>query len=359
VALLAACLLARGTRAWIAPASRSRLLRRKLDEADRAGGLPRKSFARLYRATTDPRRLRQLGEALAFYRERREDFAARSSAAPFGDVLRRLDAELTRAPEWTGGWRDRLGYRWFSIRRRHRSAWKTAVFGLFRGSGSLIAELRRPSRRPGGPREKRITAEWRAAILADVRAGDVFVTRHDDALSNLFLPGYWPHAALFVGDSGERLALGMDPRAPGWREAGPDIRFLEAKKDGVRFRPAGETLAVDQLVVLRPPLAAPDRRAALERAAGHAGKPYDFVFDFRTSDRLACTEVVYRAYHRCGRLEFALTETAGRLCLPAEELISQALEQGFSVVGVVGIGGRGWRRGRAAELAFHASRCGL
>jgi hypothetical protein len=266
---------------------------------------------------------------------------------------------LTRAPEWTGGWRDRLGYRWFSIRRRHRSAWKTAVFGLFRGSGSLIAELRRPSRRPGGPREKRITAEWRAAILADVRAGDVFVTRHDDALSNLFLPGYWPHAALFVGDSGERLALGMDPRAPGWREAGPDIRFLEAKKDGVRFRPAGETLAVDQLVVLRPPLAAPDRRAALERAAGHAGKPYDFVFDFRTSDRLACTEVVYRAYHRCGRLEFALTETAGRLCLPAEELISQALEQGFSVVGVVGIGGRGWRRGRAAELAFHASRCGL
>lgn len=62
---------------------------------------------------------------------------------------------------------------------------------------------------------------------------------------------------------------------------------------------------------------------------------------------------------RAAATVLALTETAGRLCLPAGELIAQALEQGFSVVGVVGIDGCGWRRGRAAELAFHASRCGL
>jgi hypothetical protein len=78
-------------------------------------------------------------------------------------------------------------------------------------------------------------------ILAHVKPGDVFVTRHDDALSNLFLPGFWPHAALFLGESVNRT--------PEWGELPAadesDAWFLEAKKDGVKIRPMSETLALD------------------------------------------------------------------------------------------------------------------
>ena len=360
VALLSACLLLRGTRPWIRLASGSRLLRRKLDEEDCVHGLPRKSFARLYRATTDLRRLRQFRRAMDFYLEQRDAWRGELAADPYNQVVEHLDDVLARLADEDIGWRDRLGYRWFSFRRRHRSAWKTTVFGLFRGSGSLIADLRQPVRRREQARDKRIDAGLREAILADVQAGDVFVTRHDDALSNLFLPGFWPHAALFIGDAEERRALGLGLDVEDWSEADEGIHFLEAKKDGVRFRAAEETLAVDSLVVLRPPLGTSEICEALERAARHAGKPYDFVFDFRTSDRLVCTEVVYRAYHGCGPLEFALCETNGRLCLPAEALIAQALAQGFSVVGVAGLGeDGGWKRGTAAETRLHSSRCGL
>ena len=70
-------------------------------------------------------------------------------------------------------------------------------------------------------------------------------------MSNLFLPGYWPHAALYIGDTQERRELGVqltEVEAPRTEEC----HFLEAKKDGVLLRRIEETLNVDAFMVLRP-----------------------------------------------------------------------------------------------------------
>jgi hypothetical protein len=189
--------------------------------------------------------------------------------------------------------------------------------------------------------------------------GDVFLTRHDDALSNLFLPGFWPHAAFFLGSESQRAGLGLDLPAGLVGRARDPVVFLEAKKDGVRFRPVEDTLEVDAFVVLRPPLAGEELAAVLERGMRHEGKRFDFSFDFRNADRLACTEVIYRAYHGTGNLGFSLVETGGRLCLPAEELIAQALEQGFRVVAACGLGKDEIVTGTRAELVLHGSRTAL
>ena len=109
-------------------------------------------------------------------------------------------------------------------------------------------------------------------------------------------------------------------------------RFLEAKKDGVMFRPAEETLAVDSCLILRPPFAPEILQQALLRAFTHEGKLYDFLFDFRTADRLACTEVIYRTYHGCAGMEFTLLQKAGRACIPAENLIDQLMAAGFQLI---------------------------
>jgi hypothetical protein len=339
VALAAACLLLRGARELIGAAGGSRLLRKKLDESDPLRGIPRKTFAGLYRDATRPRRLLRFHEVLEFHRRHRDEIHGGGAAGHYGELLARLDDWTAAFPagDFAGLLRERLRYRWFSFRRRHHSAWKMAVFEIFEDAGCLIADLRQPGQ-PQGP--KRVTPEIRDAALALARPGDVFITRHDDALSNLFLPGFWPHAALFFGS-----------------EAAGPASFLEAKKDGVRFRPAAETLAVDRFLILRPPLGEAAVAAALERAACHAGKLYDFVFDFRKSDRLVCTEVVYRAYH--GEIDFRLIESGGRLCLPAEELIDQALALGFRVVAIANLDTPGLLTGSAAEAALLASRTGL
>jgi hypothetical protein len=229
------------------------------------------------------------------------------------------------------------------------------MFHLFRWSGSAIAELRQPGVKPSGA-PKRISTQQREELLALARPGDVFVTRHDDAMSNLFLPGFWPHAALHLGDHHElEQVIGKIPAPikPRYKE---HIRFLEAKKDGVRFRPAEETLHVDACLLLRPPLNADSLRDALARSLSHEGKKYDFLFDFRTTDRLACTEVIYRTYHGYSPISFELIAKAGRVCIPAENLIDQALACGFTLVATCNVTPFTIHQGDAALADLASSR---
>ena len=69
----------------------------------------------------------------------------------------------------------------------------------------------------------------------------------------------------------------------------------------------------------------------------HEGKKYNFDFDFFNSDRVVCTELVYRAYDGLGGIEFPLQERAGRKTLSAEDLLDYALDIGaFSPVAIFG-----------------------
>ena len=47
---------------------------------------------------------------------------------------------------------------------------------------------------------------------------------------------------------------------------------------------------------MRPKLSKEDLSEALGRALSHRGKGYDFDADFETTDRLVCTELIFRAY---------------------------------------------------------------
>ncbi|RYD64928.1 MAG: hypothetical protein EOP83_08570 [Verrucomicrobiaceae bacterium] len=355
VAFAAACLLLRQARGLATVVGKHPLLAKKLDEPSTVHGIPRKTFTYLFRATTDPVRLILFREAATFYVKHRSKIAQLASDPDLAPAIILLEGE----DEWIERrkrdiLRRRLAYGWHSFLRRHRSAWAQSLFGVFEWSGRAISELRQPGVKPSGA-PKRVTPELREKILRLAKPGDVFVTRHDDAMSNLFLPGHWPHVAFFIGSESQRTALGLDTPDG----AADPVVFLEAKKDGVRFRPATDTLEVDAFVVLRPPLAGMELAESLARGMRHVGKPYDFAFDFRNSDRLACTGLIYRVYHGAGELAFSLVETGGRLCLPAEELISQALAQGFRVVAACGVGKDEIVSGTRAELVLHASRSAL
>jgi len=346
-AFAAACLLMRGTRFIVDMAAERPVIWKKLDEADPLTRVPRKSFTMLYRAATSPVNLGRFIAAADFYFAHRAEIRQLAGDPLLGPVIALLEAEEpTIERRRRDALRRHFSYRWFSILRRQRSALRQVMFGFFELSGRAISELRQPGVKPRGA-PKRITSEMRAALMPLLREGDVFVTRHEDALSNLFLPGFWPHAALYLGELPQPpLPCAGEPDG-GW--------FLEARKDGVLVRPAAETLGVDAFVVVRPPLEGDALALCLARATSHAGKPFDFMFDFRAAERLACTEVVYRAMHGIGPVRFQLREVGGRLCLPAEALLDQALGCGFAVVAAGGLGG-GLLAGAAAEAAFLATR---
>ena len=212
-----------------------------------------------------------------------------------------------------------------------------AMYGLQKLAGTLVADkYLRIGHRPSLP--SAVALEFQGLL----QPGDVLVVRKEYALTNYFLPGYWPHAALFLGNTTAlRRLQGVDQKklTPHWARfekttSGGDV-VMESMRDGVRLRPLSSPFGSDSLVVMRPQLATSEVSEALTRCLTHQGKPYDFDFDFSRSDRLVCTEVVYRAFDGVGAMELPLIHRVGRPSLSGDDLINMALAgQSFDAVAV-------------------------
>jgi hypothetical protein len=199
-----------------------------------------------------------------------------------------------------------------------------------------------------------------AALQPQLKPGDVLLVRREWFLSNVGLPGFWPHAALYVGTPAERAAFFDDPAVRAWvrgaGEEGGDLeallrtrspqaaktavapleeghvpRVVEAISEGVSFTSFEHAAGGDSLVVLRPRLPKSARARAIVRAFHYAVRPYDFDFDFRTDSALVCTELVSKSYEGDGELpglELPSVEMLGRPVTPAN-LIARQFDEDF------------------------------
>ncbi len=351
LAFCTACMLIRSGRFLVETCKNDRVLWRKLDESEPRYGIPKRQFTQIYRSLTSPRNILIFREAIRYFEANQADVFSLESNPILAPVVDLLRDELPFIENRIGDYaRNRMNYRWHSILRRQHAGFKKVTFGLFQVSGSMIAELRMKWKR------KRVTPGVQRKLSRILQPGDVIITRHDDAASNLFLPGFWPHGALYIGTENERKEI--DASGETWRRHPcPDPNcVLEARKDGVLFRPLHDTFNVDACVVLRPKLPIEKIRDAIARAMTHQGKRYDFEFDFRRSDRLVCTEVIYRAYHGVGGIEFELKKRAGRVCLSAEDLLDCAVESRFfDLIVVYGSNGNRFVTGERAMSTLIAS----
>jgi len=352
VAYATACLLVRAASYLVDLTEEAPITRRKLDEPDLCYHLEAKTFTGIYRNLTSPRRWWGFFDATTFYHKNRAAICALESDLELGPVVALLKSEEGMvALRRDNLLEKRLSYRLHSFLRRNQSGYRKTMFSLFKLSGRSIAELKQPFAKPVGV-GKRVDDAVRARLEEFLLPGDVLVTRHDDALSNLFLPGFWPHAAFYIGSHRQREAIGVSSDVA----IGDMVRFLESKRDGVLLRPAEDTLQVDTFVVLRPTISDSEIAEAIQRGLRHVGKLYDFIFDFTASDRLACTELVYRSFHSVGPVQLLLQPHAGRNCLSAEDLINQAVGNGWFVpVLVYGLVGNEWSEGREAVELLQGS----
>jgi 1-acyl-sn-glycerol-3-phosphate acyltransferase len=174
-----------------------------------------------------------------------------------------------------------------------------------------------------------ITPELVERLRPLLQPGDILIERRNWYLSNAFLPGYWPHSALYVGTAEELKATGLDKDLRIQRHlekfsqadsSGHLPAIIEAVSEGVVFSTVEHSIGeADSVAVLRPKLTPAERREVIARAFSHTGKPYDFDFDFFSADKLVCTEVVYRSFN--GLVDFPLVEIMGRKTLPALEIV--------------------------------------
>lgn len=195
------------------------------------------------------------------------------------------------------------------------------------------------------------------SVLPKLQPGDVLVTRQNWFLSNIGLPGFWPHALLYVGRPADWAAIEIDPGVQAWLKTQPEkpttlaellqkrypakwkayadgvdfqghgpIRIVESISEGVSFTAVEHAFGVDYLGGLRPRLPLAEKARAIERAFKYQGRPYDFDFDFFSDSTLVCTELVYKAYQHDSDmkgLDFPLVDVAGRRTLPANEIVKR------------------------------------
>jgi hypothetical protein len=190
-----------------------------------------------------------------------------------------------------------------------------------------------------------------AALEAVLQPGDLLLARREGYLSNMGIPGFWPHSVLYVGTPEERRRAFADPEVVAWVQArgqadgdfeallarthpaayaqalaadgGASRRALEAISEGVAFTTLDHAAGADHVAALRPRLPAVEKASAILRAFGYTGRPYDFNFDFRTDAALVCSELIYKAYEpgpgRQG-LRLPLVEVLGRPVLPPSDI---------------------------------------
>jgi len=199
-----------------------------------------------------------------------------------------------------------------------------------------------------------------------LKPGDILIERRDWYASNAFLPGFWPHGAMYVGTVQEMKDAGIyelvrdkilefadndeksenklgKAHAQSLRDILEEFErpkannryerhhVIEAVSEGVILNTiehsAGEATSV---CAFRPALLSKVQIAkAVASAYYYLGRDYDFDFDFETRNVLVCTEVVYRCYEGNREnypLQFTLSKILGTHTLPAQNIVQSYVD---------------------------------
>ena len=204
-----------------------------------------------------------------------------------------------------------------------------------------------------------ISAGQIGALQTRLEPGDILFERHEWYLSNMGLPGFWTHSAMYVGTPEERRIFFSDQETVAWvksrgiddgdlekllkasypgayaaavnpQEKGRAPRILEAISEGVSFTTLEQSASSDSIGVVRPRLAKAEKAMAIFRAFHYWGRPYDFNFDFATDSSLVCSELIYKAYEPAPGMrgiKFPVSEIMGRKVSTPNNMVRQFDEQ--------------------------------
>ena len=129
--------------------------------------------------------------------------------------------------------------------------------------------------------KRRISDKDFKAICKVIEHGDVLVTRRRFELSNIFIPGYYTHAGLYL-------------------VTGDHHQAIEATSDGTTITSLGKFLfSKDYVAVLRPKFirSKHEQSKIIDYAQGFKGLPYDYYFE-SDEDAFYCSELIWRVFRK-------------------------------------------------------------
>lgn len=169
-------------------------------------------------------------------------------------------------------------------------------------------------------------ADLADGLRSGLRAGDILLEKTPFRLTDKLIPGYWGHAAVWVGSEEELKDLGIwdDPVVVPYQE---EIRrgrqVVEALRSGVEINSLEQFMNIDSLGIMR---RSDDNRAeraqVVLRSLRQIGKPYDFNFEVESKEGVYCSKLVYLVY---GELDWPTRKSLGRTTFTPDDVAVRAV----------------------------------
>lgn len=317
-------------------------LRRILNQRDRGYGLRSHQLTAVRQSFLSPDNRERVRQAIAYYQARIEPTLDHDAS-----VERRYLASLiAQSPTYAALQRNQLPqvligelglFQTLSYDLMGQMSREGMnLFSMMFGNGVGLVETR------AGRLYRKAGIEQRLA--RNLRSGDILLEKTPFRLTDLLIPGYWGHAAIWTGSEAELRVLGIwdhpavRPHHAALRDG---RRVIEALRSGVEINRLGRFLNVDDLLALRPRDPDPAVQAArLVRAFRQIGKGYDFNFDVESTDRIVCSELIYQVYTE---MSWPTSRALGRATISPDQVAERAVGDGpLRVVAL-------YREGRAIE----------
>lgn len=170
-------------------------------------------------------------------------------------------------------------------------------------------------------------------VLADVggslKSGDILLEKTPFRLTDKLIPGYWGHAAVWIGNERELKELGIwdNPVVARFQDKIREGRLVvEALRSGVEMNSLQHFLNIDSVGVLRKTDLSREARANIViLALRQVGKPYDFNFDVESKERVYCSKLVYMSYNG---IDWPTRVSLGRTTFTPDDVAVKAAKDG-------------------------------
>lgn len=180
-------------------------------------------------------------------------------------------------------------------------------------------------------------------LKAQLRPLDILLEKTPFRLTDSFIPGYFGHAAIWLGSFEELSQLTIihnEKRIPFLTH--PDVAphvekikrgesVLEALRlPGVTMNTLEHFMDIDDLGALAAPEMSDDVKAQhLLRAFQQVGKPYDFNFNVETEREIVCSELIYTVYTSHS---WPTSVSVGRFTISPDQVAWKAVDACFEPI---------------------------
>jgi len=131
-------------------------------------------------------------------------------------------------------------------------------------------------------------------VMKTLKPGDIVVRGYKNYLDGYFIPGFFSHVGLYLGDVPNEDNVMLLPSVKDKFYAEGEQIMVHAMAEGVFMEDLLNFCRCDYLLILRSSKVTQGNvNEIYNRALMRLGTPYDFRFDFSQYNNLSCTEFVY------------------------------------------------------------------